>query len=120
MTLHKDWIAFGPEHERMLPGNLGVYEIGDAEGKVLYIGYAGGRSLFGLRGVIPPHFASAQENAVLRDHARVYRYEVNQMYLTRWIELLTRHRDLHGSLPAGNLASGQELPRLGSFKGTVA
>ena len=33
-----------------LPGQLGVYQIGSADGTVLYIGMAGGRSLFGLRG----------------------------------------------------------------------
>ena len=31
-----------------MPAQVGVYEIGDAAGRVLKIGYAGGKALFGL------------------------------------------------------------------------
>ena len=33
-------------------GNLGVYQLADAAQQILFIGYAGGKSLFGLKGEI--------------------------------------------------------------------
>jgi len=118
MPISKPWTTFESADVRALPGNLGVYELGDAEGRVLYIGYAGGRSHFGLRGIIAGHFGDAESNPVLRDHAVAYRYEINQMYLTRWQELLTRYRDAHGRVPEGNEAGDAPLPRLGRFDGS--
>jgi hypothetical protein len=113
MPLNKPWTPYRPGDERALPGNLGVYEIGDDAGNVLYVGYAGGRTRFGLRETIPACFDAMNPNPVLRARARAYRYEVNQMYMTRWIDLLTRHRDAHGRPPEGNEASSEPLPRLG-------
>ena len=113
MPLNKPWTRFDSTDARHLPGNLGVYELGDADGRVLYIGYAGGRSLFGLRGVLAGHFDAAEPNPVLRDRAVAFRYEVNQMYLTRWQELLSRYRADHGRVPEGNEAGAEVLPRLG-------
>ncbi|MGH2588209.1 MAG: DUF7508 domain-containing protein [Dehalococcoidia bacterium] len=115
MPLTKPWRSPGPTMARDLPGNLGVYELGDAAGEVLFIGYAGGRSLFGLRGAIGGHFADDEPNPVIRERATAYRYEVNQMYLTRWKELLMRYQAAHGRLPEGNHAPGAELPRLGQL-----
>ena len=116
MPLNKPWTAYQPGNDRALPGNLGVYEIGDEAGNVLYIGYAGGRTRFGLRETIPARFSESELNPALRGRARLYRYEVNQMYMTRWIDLLTRYRDEHGRPPEGNEASDEPLPRLGRFK----
>ncbi len=115
MPLSKPWTSYEPGNDRALPGNLGVYEIGDEAGDVIYIGYAGGRSLFGLREMIPARFAESELNPALRGRARLYRYEVNQMYMTRWVDLLTRYRDEHGRTPEGNEASAEPLPRLGRF-----
>ena len=53
MALNKPWIEATEENLRRLPGALGVYEIGDAAGTVLYIGFAGGRSRFGRWPVFP-------------------------------------------------------------------
>jgi hypothetical protein len=106
MPLNKPWTPYHPENDRQIPGNLGVFEIGDSHGKVLYIGYAGGRTRFGLRESIPAAI-TANTGAVS------YRYEINQMYTSRWIDLLSRYRNEHGSVPEGNLSSGEELPRLG-------
>lgn len=106
MPLNKPWIPYHPDDDRTIPGNLGVFEIGDADGTVRYIGYAGGRTRFGLREAIPGYFSTDP-------HAATYRYEINQMYLTRWIELLSRYQNTHGTLPAGNLRPGEQLPRLG-------
>ena len=115
MPLMKPWTRYEPGNDRAVPGNLGVYEIGDESGNVLYIGYAGGRTRFGLRERIVGHFGGPEPNPVLRDRARLYRHEVNQMYLTRWIDLLTRYHDAHGRLPEGNQASAEPLPQFGRF-----
>jgi hypothetical protein len=95
IRLQKPWQDLTPDAVRRLPGQLGVYELSDAQGRVLYIGYAGGRSRFGLR--------SELERA-LAEHAEAarFRYEVNMQYLSRWEELLMLHVADHGGLPRGN------------------
>lgn len=90
MPIRKPWHEFLPGGERHIPGALGVYEIGDAEGRVLHTGYAGGRERFGLRSAIAAHFAGDGP-------ARRYRYEETSMYLTRWREL-TWGRGVGGSV----------------------
>ncbi len=78
-----------------LPGHMGVFELGDEHGTVAFVGYAGGRSLFGLRGEI--------QAAVERMGGAAYlRYEVTTAYLTRYQELLMAHRATTGALPPGN------------------
>jgi hypothetical protein len=113
MPLNKPWAHWRAGAERELPGNLGVYELGDAEGRILYIGFAGGRSRFGIRGVLAAHFSDDEPNVVLRERAALYRFEANQMYWTRWLELLARYRGEHGHVPDGNEASAEPVPRLG-------
>ena len=81
---------------RDLPGQLGVYQLASASGEVLYIGYAGGRELFGLRGALERHRDLATEGAVL------FRYEVNMQYQSRYRELLMLHKADNGALPIGN------------------
>jgi hypothetical protein len=81
---------------------MGVYELGDAAGAVIFVGYAGGRSRFGLRGEIE---AQAARFAA----ASGFRYEVTTAYLTRYQELLMAHRADFGTLPAGN----GDVPGLG-------
>ena len=51
VRLDKPWIPLTPEHIAQLPGHLGVYQLADA-GEIVYIGMAGGRSLFGLKGAL--------------------------------------------------------------------
>ncbi len=105
MKLHLDkpWIGLTRENVERLSGQLGVYQIGGPEGSVVYIGFAGGKSLFGLRGEIEKH---------LGDPAKAsFRTEVNQQYQTRWRELLMLHQRDHGEAPALNAAEG--LPTLG-------
>ena len=115
MPLDKAWQTFDPGAAKDIPPVTGVYELGDEEGNVLYIGYAGGREPFGIRGRIERHFSGEEANPVIRERACRYRYEVNAQYLTRHIERLTRHRDEHGRLPEGNEAPGEIVPRLGRF-----
>jgi hypothetical protein len=96
IRMEKPWIELTPEAVKALPGQLGVYQLADAAGLVVYIGFAGGRSLFGLR--------SELERA-LRDRpagATRFLIEVNQQYTTRQLELLMLHVADHGSLPMAN------------------
>ena len=105
IRLAKPWIALSPEAIRALPGQLGVFELADGEGRVLQIGYAGGRTLFGLR--------SAVDEAARRQRGAVrFRYEVNMQYLSRYQELLMLHKADHGALPDGNAGERMTLGRL--------
>jgi hypothetical protein len=92
VRLTKPWQPCGGY--QALPGHMGVFELADDAGQVLYVGYAGGRSRFGLRGEIA---AAADRLAASR-----FRYEVTTAYLTRWQELLMGHRAATGALPPGN------------------
>lgn len=94
LRLDKPWQPLTPETAARLPGQLGVYQIADASGAVVYIGQAGARSPFGLR-------SELQREAGERTGCR-FRVEVNQQYRTRWFELLMVHQADHGSLPLDN------------------
>lgn len=88
-----------------LPGSLGVFELADDDGRVVRIGFAGGRSLFGLRGELGA--------LVGQTAATMFRVEVNTAYLTRYQELLMVHIADTGSLPAENVPDpGMKLGRL--------
>ena len=98
IRMQKPWTELTPEAVKALPGQLGVYQLADAAGSVVYIGFAGGRSLFGLR--------SELERA-LRERpagAARFRCEINQQYTSRHQELLMLHVADHGSLPVVNRA----------------
>ncbi len=130
MRIKKPWTAWDDALDyRRLPGAMGVYELADADHRTLYIGKAGGRSPYGLRGELFRHFAPperlADENwshprmgvtlPSLAGRARYYRFEVNHMYYSRWVECLSRFREDHGRLPAGNLEDPEPLPPLGRY-----
>ena len=78
-----------------LPGQLGVFELCAADERVLLVGVAGGRSLFGLRSAVA-------EAAAAVPQASGFRVEVTTAYLTRYRELLMNHLAAHGHLPPGN------------------
>lgn len=115
VSLNKPWLSFDPHDWRGIAAAVGVYELGDEDGQVIYIGFAGGASPFGLRGEIARRFSPEEANPVIRQRARLYRYEVTTMYLSRWRELLILHREEHGGLPPANEASEEHLPSLGRF-----
>jgi hypothetical protein len=103
VRLTKPFTPFSAAEVEKLPGHMGVFELADAGGEVVYIGYAGGRSLFGLRGEL---------GALLNvSGASQFRTEVNTAYLTRYQELLMAFMADHGRLPAENDAD--KTPRLG-------
>lgn len=104
LRMNKAWIPLTPESVKGLSGQLGVYQIQDASGEIVFIGYAGGRSLFGLRGELERQLAS-------RGAGYRFRFEINMQYMTRHKELLMVHAAEHGDLPVDN--RNFNPPRLG-------
>jgi hypothetical protein len=95
LRLDKPWQELTAETATRLPGQLGVYQVADAKGTVLYIGQAGARSPFGLR-------SELQREHKERGDGCQFRVEVNQQYRSRWFELLMLHQADHGGLPVDN------------------
>lgn len=91
IRLEKEWIELNEATAHDAPGQLGAYQLADADGTILKIGYAGARSLFGLR--------SELEAEVAAGVATHFRYEVTTAYLTRYDELLMVHVHDHGARP---------------------
>jgi len=98
IRMEKPWIELTPEAVKALPGQLGVYQLADAASRVVYIGYAGGRTLFGLRSELE---RALKERPAGAAHFRI---EVNQQYTSRYQELLMLHVADHGSLPVVHAA----------------
>ena len=105
IRMTKPWVALTADNIKKLPGQLGVYQLADAKGDIVYIGYAGGRSLFGVRSEVQK--ALDEKTA----GASQFRVEINMQYTTRYQELLMAHVADHGDVPSGN--KGGPLPRLG-------
>ena len=101
IRLEKPWIPLTAAAVAALPGQLGVYQIADARGATVFIGYAGGRSLFGLRSELSAE-CERRVGARADEAAFGFRYEVNVQYLTRWQELLMIHEADWGELPREN------------------
>ena len=102
VRLDKPWQPLAAAKD--LPGQLGAFQLADADQRVLYVGYAGGRSKFGLRSAV---IDAGNEVA----NASQFRIEITTAYLTRYRELLMAHVADHGELPEAN---GPE-PRLGKL-----
>lgn len=94
--MSKPWIELSADSIAAIPAQLGVFQIGDGDGTILRIGYAGGREAFGLRSALGDALAEDP------DGDRTFRVELTHSYLTRWEELLMVHQAVHGSLPVGN------------------
>lgn len=103
VRIAKPWRPLREDAVRPLQAQLGVYEIADAEGTVLFIGFAGGRALFGLRGALMAEIETP------RPGAAQFRFEVNQQYWSRQHELLMAHKADYGVLPRDNEA-GEARP----------
>ena len=108
VRMSKPWLPLDAEHVAMLTGHLGVFQLADAQGSIVYIGVAGGRSRFGLKGELQAVLASPPHGAV------AYRVEVNQMYRSRHIELLQAFAHDNGTLPPGN--SSIDMASLGRIR----
>lgn len=110
LRLNKPWEELTPGAVARVTATLGVFQIADAAGRVLYIGYAGGKAPFGLRGRLG-------EELKRRGPGHRFRLEVNMQYLTRWQELLMLHQADHSALPEGNAEDHpRRLGRLGPGK----
>ena len=105
LRLDKPWRPLTADEIARLPGQLGVYQVADAAGAILYIGQAGARAPFGLR-------SELQRELAERGPSHQFRVEVNQQYRTRWFELLMVHKADHGSLPLDNAKNPPPLGRL--------
>ena len=105
LRLDKPWRPLSAEEAAGLPGQLGVYQIVDTAGTILYIGQAGARSPFGLR-------SELQRELQDRGTGHQFRIEVNMQYRSRWFELLMVYKADHGSLPADNAKNPPPLGRL--------
>ena len=114
VRLSKSWLDLDDGALAALPGQLGVYEIADARGGTLELGFAGGRSRFGLRSAIA-------EAAAKHAAAAKFRYEVTMQYWSRFEELLAVYLADHGELPPGNADRGeQRVGRLGASRVAAA
>ena len=91
----------------VLPAQLGVYEIVDADGATQKLGFAGGHEAFGMRTALARELAIADDG-----HAAWFRHEFTHGYMTRWQELLMVYQADHGSLPPGNQDETITLGRL--------
>lgn len=103
--LEKPWQDLTADNALKLPGQLGVYEICDATGRTRKIGSAHARLNFGLR-------TALQDELARLGPGYRFRVEVNQMYRTRWAELLMVYRADHDALPPDNEADARVLGRL--------
>jgi len=97
VRLDKPWIPLTQAHVAQLAGHLGVYQLADAAGAIVYIGVAGGHSLFGLKGALTEVLQAPPAGATQ------FRYEVTMAYHTRYLELLEAYRYDHDHLPVGNI-----------------
>jgi hypothetical protein len=104
----KDVPVWGPAAHR-LSGSYGIYELADQNLKVLYVGYAGSRARYGLRGKLMDHFSDRETNPEILGRAVHFRYEVTSSYLSRWTEVIGRYNQLE-RLPPANVKA-KELPR---------
>mgnify|MGYP001812778550 CR=1 FL=1 len=99
LRLVKPWTSISTVLDGSSPtrvhGEMGVYQLADGAGDVIFIGYAGGRSPFGLRGEIAAYEKYAPDAVSVR-------VEVTTAYLSRYQELLKLHVADHGALPRCN------------------
>ncbi len=103
--MSKAWTSLTSGDVERLGAHMGVYQVRDSSDQVVCIGYAGGRSLFGLRGELERELARLGAG-----HS--FRCEVNTQYLTRYKELLMVHKADCGELPRDNRDTAPRLGRL--------
>ena len=96
VRLDKPWTPLTEEHVAKLAGHLGVYQLADASGDIVYIGMAGGQARYGLKGELTQALQAPPAGA------NQFRCEVNMAYYTRYHELLQAYRHDYGRLPVGN------------------
>ncbi len=96
VRLDKPWIPLTADSIGGIAGHLGVYQLGNDAGDIVYIGVADGRSLFGLKGELLKVLEEPPAGATQ------FRVEVNMAYRTRHFEMLQAYWNDHDALPVAN------------------
>ena len=94
VRLQKPWHEIS-QIDGLLKGQMGVYQLANATEEILYIGYAGGKSLYGLKGEV-------RAQAEMVPDAAKFRVEVTTAYLSRFRELMMIHHADHDAYPEYN------------------
>ena len=97
LRLQKPWLS-SAEALRQARGQMGVYQLANEAGEVIFVSYAGG-AVGGLRGEISRSLTEQGE-------ATQVRFEITTSYLSRYKELPMLHQADHGSLPVHDLKLG--------------
>lgn len=95
----KPWRLLTKDEINGLPAQLGVYQLSSDASTVDFVGYAGAKSQFGLRGELSRWLGTD----------RYFRIEITTAYMTRFRELLMIFEADHGYLPE----TDQIVPGLG-------
>ena len=106
IRLDKPWQPLTADAIDALPGQLGVFHVGDSDGNILTVGYAGAREKFGIR--------TALQREVERHGAAAtqFRFEFTSNYHSRWDELLMLHLLDFDALPEHQTAEANRVGRL--------
>jgi hypothetical protein len=96
-----DWTPLTEQAIAAIPATVGVFEVADAGGTVVDIGYAGGHAPFGLRTVLQPWLEQPGQWQ--------FAYEVTTSYLTRFREIALTYRARYGALPDALTARGEDV-----------
>ncbi|MBG6088904.1 DUF7508 domain-containing protein [Actinomadura viridis] len=86
----KPWTALTAENVAPVPASVGVFEIADESG-LIAIDFAGGNSLFGLRGALQEWLGTSPGLS--------FRYERTNAYLSRYRELVQVFTNETGAVP---------------------
>lgn len=108
VRMDKPWLALDASNVEQLTAHLGVYQLANDAGTIVYIGVAGGRTLFGLKGELEKALSERPVGATQ------FRFEANMAYRTRHTELLQTYLTDHGELPIGN--TDVDISRLGRIR----
>jgi len=99
MPIRNAWHSLNRDEVNNVPEKAGVYELGNANYSVIYIGRASGGN---LRRRLGEHI-NDQKNACIRASARYFRYETTMADVSRERELIEEYRATHGGrLPPCN------------------
>jgi hypothetical protein len=96
IRLRGEWRRLDGDSVAKVGGHMGVYELSSPKGAVFFIGFAGGRSVFGLRGELEDKLS------LMPDREIWFRCEITTTYLSRYKEILMVHVADNGSLPSEN------------------
>lgn len=103
MPLRTTWHPLTRGALASVPDSPGVYELGDAEGTVLYIGSSGQDGTLLSR--LSRHLSAQEDNPCIRERARQFRFEETADYIRRELDLLADYQREHSRRPVCNEAA---------------